>query len=96
MFLQVWIRPGGGLAEDYLAFLQSFTNDNTEATILLILGVFALFHSGLAGLRPQGAQFTANNSQPQHLPGSSVCAAEFWKLPAGWLAVGWRHIFKTV
>jgi hypothetical protein len=53
--LQVWIRPGGGLAEDYLAFLQSFTNDNTEATILLILGVFALFHSGLAGLRPQGA-----------------------------------------
>lgn len=50
----VWIRPGGGLAEDYLALLKSFTNDNTEATILLILGVFALFHSGLAGLRPQG------------------------------------------
>lgn len=55
LLLQVWIRPGGGLAEDYLAILQSFTNDNTEATILLILGVFALFHSGLAGLRPQGA-----------------------------------------
>lgn len=55
MLPQVWIRPGGGLAEDYLALLKSFTNDNTEATILLILGVFALFHSGLAGLRPQGA-----------------------------------------
>lgn len=50
----MWIRPGGGLAEDYLALLESFTDKNTEATILLILGVFALFHSGLAGLRPQG------------------------------------------
>lgn len=54
--LQVWIRPGGGLAEDYLQFLESFTNNNTEATILLILGVFAVFHSGLAGLRPQGGE----------------------------------------
>ncbi len=52
--LQVWIQPGVGLADDYLALLESTTNGNPEITILAILGVFALFHSGLAGLRPQG------------------------------------------
>eukprot|EP00879_Flechtneria_rotunda_P002691 GHRR01002897.1.p1 GENE.GHRR01002897.1~~GHRR01002897.1.p1 ORF type:complete len:366 (+),score=54.74 GHRR01002897.1:444-1541(+) len=50
----VWIRPGGGLAEEYLHALESFTNNNTEATILLVLGIFAMFHSGLAGVRPTG------------------------------------------
>lgn len=54
LLMQVWVQPGFGLADDYLAFLESFTNNNPEATILLILAVFALFHSGLAGLRPQG------------------------------------------
>lgn len=51
---QVWIQPGAGLADDYLTALESFTNNNPEQTILLILFVFACFHSGLAGLRPQG------------------------------------------
>jgi hypothetical protein len=52
--MQVWIQPNGGLATDYLHLIESFTNDNPEATILAILGIFALFHSGLAGLRPYG------------------------------------------
>jgi len=34
--------------------LESFTASNPETTILLILAIFGLFHSGLAGLRPQG------------------------------------------
>lgn len=54
MSLQVWIRPGGGLAEDYLQLVESFTANNTEATIVALLAIFAAFHSGLAGLRPQG------------------------------------------
>ena len=53
--LQVWIQPGTGLADDYLQALESLTSSNPEATILAILFVFACFHSGLAGLRPQGA-----------------------------------------
>ena len=53
---QVWIQPGVGLADDYLQLLEGFSNNNPEATILLILFVFALFHSGLAGLRPEGAE----------------------------------------
>lgn len=52
---QVWIQPGTGLADDYLQALESLTSSNPEATILAILFVFACFHSGLAGLRPQGA-----------------------------------------
>lgn len=50
----VWIRPGGGLAEDYLQALTSLTQDNTELTMVAILAVFAIAHSGLAGLRPRG------------------------------------------
>lgn len=52
----VWIRPGGGLAEDYLQLVESFTSNNTEATIVALLAIFAAFHSGLAGLRPKGEE----------------------------------------
>lgn len=53
---QVWIQPGFGLADDYLAALEGLSNNNPEATIILILGIFAVVHSGLAGLRPYGAR----------------------------------------
>jgi hypothetical protein len=52
---QVWIQPGVGLADDYLAAIEAATNANPEATIVALLGVFAIFHSGLAALRPTGA-----------------------------------------
>lgn len=54
--VQVWIQPGVGLADDYLSALEGLSSNNPELTIVLILGVFALFHSGLAGLRPKGEQ----------------------------------------
>ena len=50
---QVWIQPGAGLADDYLAALESVTS-SSEATMTLILLVFAIAHSGLAGRRPYG------------------------------------------
>ncbi|KAJ9518698.1 hypothetical protein QJQ45_018720 [Haematococcus lacustris] len=50
----VWIQPGVGLADDYVATIQAATDSNPEATIIAILTVFALFHSGLAALRPAG------------------------------------------
>jgi hypothetical protein len=53
--LQVWIQPGFGLADDYLAAVEGWTNNNPEATIVALLGIFAVYHSGLAGLRPYGA-----------------------------------------
>ncbi|KAG2490010.1 hypothetical protein HYH03_011475 [Edaphochlamys debaryana] len=49
----VWIQPAG-FADDYLAALESWTSGNPEATMALILLVFAIAHSGLAGLRPYG------------------------------------------
>jgi hypothetical protein len=52
--LQVWIQPGFGLADDYLAAVEGWTNNNPEATIVALLGIFAVYHSGLAGLRPYG------------------------------------------
>lgn len=50
---QVWIAPGSGLADDYLAALDSVAG-SSEVTMTLILLVFAVAHSGLAGLRPYG------------------------------------------
>jgi zeta-carotene isomerase len=49
----VWVAPGSGLADDFLATLEGLTS-NSEATMLLILFVFAVAHSGLAFLRPYG------------------------------------------
>lgn len=51
----VWIQPGAGLADDYLAAIQSVAG-SSEATVALILLIFAIAHSGLAGLRPYGEQ----------------------------------------
>mmetsp|Transcript_36482 Transcript_36482/g.103046 ORF Transcript_36482/g.103046 Transcript_36482/m.103046 type:complete len:384 (-) Transcript_36482:303-1454(-) len=50
----VWIQPGVGLADDYVQAIKSLTQENTEATMLVILGTFAVAHSGLAGLRSKG------------------------------------------
>ncbi|GIL43940.1 hypothetical protein Vafri_1525 [Volvox africanus] len=51
----VWIQPGVGLADDYLAAIQSIAG-SSEITITLILLFFAIAHSGLAGLRPYGEE----------------------------------------
>jgi zeta-carotene isomerase len=46
-----WIDPNTGVGTDFLRLIESFT-DSTEVTMLLILAVFAVAHSGLAALRP--------------------------------------------
>ena len=48
------MRPGGGLAEDYLAALEAATSGAPEATMIVIIALFAVAHSGLAALRPKG------------------------------------------
>ena len=53
--LQVWISPDGGFADDYVKVVRDWTNQNTELTVVAQLAIFALFHSGLAYLRPFGA-----------------------------------------
>lgn len=50
----VWIQPGFGLADDFIAALEGAAGGNSEATIAMMLLVFAVAHSGLAGLRPYG------------------------------------------
>lgn len=49
----VWIAPGLGVGEDFVAALQDATS-SSEATMLAILFIFAVVHSGLAYLRPFG------------------------------------------
>lgn len=58
---QVWIQPGAGLADDFVALTESLTS-SSEVTILLILAIFAVAHSGLAGLRPVGEQHACMNT----------------------------------
>lgn len=49
-----WIAPGIGVGEDFVEYLESFANASSEMTMLGILAVFAVVHSGLAYLRPYG------------------------------------------
>ena len=53
LVLQVWIAPGTGLGNDFVAAVDSLS-PTSEVAMLLILVVFALIHSGLAFLRPAG------------------------------------------
>ena len=50
---QVWIAPGSGLADDFFAAIES-VSANPEVVMVAVFAVFALVHSGLAALRPQG------------------------------------------
>ncbi len=59
--LQVWISPDGGFADDYVKVVREWTNQNTELTVVSQLAIFALFHSGLAYLRPFGAPSGASS-----------------------------------
>lgn len=54
LHLQVWIAPGLGLGDDFVATLSSISSDSS-VVMLAILLVFAIAHSGLAFLRPYGA-----------------------------------------
>ncbi len=49
----MWISPDNGLADDYLRQIQA-VSASPDFVIVALLGIFALFHSGLAYLRPQG------------------------------------------
>jgi hypothetical protein len=52
----VWIAPNGfGIGAEYVSTLESLLN-SSEATIIGILLVFAIAHSGLAYLRPYGEE----------------------------------------
>lgn len=50
----MWIAPGLGLGDDFVASLKGLTAEDSSATMIAILVVFALVHSGLAFLRPYG------------------------------------------
>jgi zeta-carotene isomerase len=53
----VWIAPNGfGIGAEFVSSLESLL-DSSEATVLGILFVFAIAHSGLAYLRPYGEEF---------------------------------------
>ncbi|KAG7668936.1 hypothetical protein Ndes2437B_g06671 [Nannochloris sp. 'desiccata'] len=52
----VWIAPNGfGIGAEFVSSLESLFS-SSEATIIGILFVFAIFHSGLAYLRPYGEE----------------------------------------
>ena len=51
----IWIDPSQGLGKDFIGALEVVAG-SSEATMLLILVVFAVAHSGLAYLRPYGEE----------------------------------------
>lgn len=84
----MWISPNGGLADDYVQWIQGLSS-NPEFVIVALLGIFALAHSGLAYLRPAGGgaalYFQMNMSPlPSYLTVSAQSAAppvaSFWDL----------------
>lgn len=48
----VWIRPGSGVGGEYLHAVEALTGGAPELTIMALLGIFGVAHSGLAGVRP--------------------------------------------
>lgn len=50
---QIWISPDTGLGKELAALLSS-VGSSSEVTMVLILTLFGVVHSGLAALRPQG------------------------------------------
>eukprot|EP00898_Chlorokybus_atmophyticus_P004392 jgi/Chlat1/4954/Chrsp32S04923 len=50
----LWLEPQHGLGTPFIRSMESLANDNSEVAMLLILIVFAIAHSGLAGLRASG------------------------------------------
>lgn len=54
----VWIYENGPLLGDqYLQVLEAVANGDSTAVIVLMLGFFAVCHSGLASLRPYAEEF---------------------------------------
>ena len=51
--MQAWVDPDTGVANNFLDSLKGISS-NPEVVMLLILGMFAASHSGLAYLRPWG------------------------------------------
>ena len=57
--VQAWVDPDTGVANNFLDSLKGISS-NPEVVMLLILGVFAASHSGLAYLRPWGKLHALN------------------------------------
>jgi zeta-carotene isomerase len=52
----LWINNDTGFGDDFVRALESVSGGNSHVTITLLLGIFAVAHSGLASLRPLGEQ----------------------------------------
>ncbi|CAM9466321.1 unnamed protein product [Discosporangium mesarthrocarpum] len=52
----LWINPDTGFGDDFVRVLESTSGGDSTVTISLILGIFAVAHSGLASLRPKGEE----------------------------------------
>ena len=50
---QTWLAPGTGLADDFFFALKGISSD-PSIVMLAAFAIFAVVHSGLAALRPQG------------------------------------------
>jgi len=50
----VWVYPPTGYADEFVRAVEALAGGNPEAAMLLILFIFGLAHSGLAGLRSRG------------------------------------------
>lgn len=70
----IWIRPGG-FGEEYLKTVEGLSNDNPEITVVLLLGIFAVYHSGLAGLRAEGEKLIGERAYRVLFAAGSLCLA---------------------
>ncbi|KAG5185946.1 NnrU protein-domain-containing protein [Tribonema minus] len=52
----LWINESTGYGDDFIRALESVSGGNSSVTIVLLLGIFAVAHSGLASLRPKGEE----------------------------------------
>lgn len=93
-FVQVWIDPTTGYADEFLSLIRSL-DATPEVVITLLLLIFGISHSGLAALRPQGhcaLYFMRDNDCPgERLMGARAYRVLFalTSLPLAALTVGY-------
>ena len=79
--MQTWVNPDTGVANNFLDSLKGISS-NPEVVMLLILGVFASSHSGLAYLRPWGMPVRYSLHIHKHTM-SSLCVAAYMQYHYG-------------
>ena len=74
----LWIYPGTGYSDDFLATLEGIAGGNSHLVTLMFGIIFPIVHSGLASLRPYGEKVVGARVWRVIFAWPSLCLAYSW------------------